>query len=264
VDGVNVTDNQTAMVRMSSLAACILLKQMGLNPILQMVTRDRNRLAMQSDILGAYAHGIDNMLCLSGDHPHFGDHPMAATVHDIDSIQLIQMVKDMRDEEKFQGGEKIDGPVKMFIGAAANPFADPFELRVARLAKKAKAGVDFIQTQCIYNLDKFEKWMEGVRERGLHEKVHILAGITPMKSVGMARYMKNKVPGMDVPDAIVKRMGGVPKEKQADEGIKICLETIERLKEVEGVRGFHLMAIEWEQKVPEIVERAGLLPRPAV
>jgi methylenetetrahydrofolate reductase (NADPH) len=264
VDGVNVTDNQTAMVRMSSLAACILIKQMGLNPILQMVTRDRNRLAMQSDILGAYAHGIDTMLCLSGDHPHFGDHPMAASVHDIDSIQLIQMVKDMRDEGKFQGGEKIDGPPMMFIGAAANPFADPFELRVARLAKKVKAGVDFIQTQCIYNLDKFEKWMEGVRDRGLHEKVYILAGITPMKSVGMARYMKNRVPGMDVPDEIVKRMGGIPKENQAEEGIKICLETIERLKGVEGVRGFHLMAIEWEQKVPEIVEKAGLLPRPAV
>jgi methylenetetrahydrofolate reductase (NADPH) len=262
VDAVNVTDNQTAMVRMSSLAACIILKQMGLTPILQMVTRDRNRLAMQSDIIGAYAHGIDTMLCLSGDHPHFGDHPMAASVHDIDSIQMIQMVKDMRDEGLFQGGEKIDGPPKMFIGAAANPFADPFELRVSRLAKKVKAGVDFIQTQCIYNLDKFEKWMEGVRDRGLHEKVHILAGITPMKSVGMARYMKNRVPGMDVPDEVVKRMGGVPKDKQADEGIKICLETIERLKNLEGVRGFHLMAIEWEQKVPEIVERAGLLPRP--
>jgi methylenetetrahydrofolate reductase (NADPH) len=262
VDAVNVTDNQTAMVRMSSLAACIILKQMGLNPILQMVTRDRNRLAMQSDIIGAYAHGIDTMLCLSGDHPHFGDHPMAASVHDIDSIQMIQMVKDMRDEGLFQGGEKIDGPPKMFIGAAANPFADPFELRVSRLAKKMKAGVDFIQTQCIYNLDKFEKWMAGVRDRGLHEKVYILAGITPMKSVGMARYMKNRVPGMDVPDEVVKRMGGVPKDKQADEGIKICLETIERLKNVEGVRGFHLMAIEWEQKVPEIVERAGLLPRP--
>jgi methylenetetrahydrofolate reductase (NADPH) len=264
VDGVNVTDNQTAMVRMSSLAAGIILKQMGLNPILQMVTRDRNRLAMQSDIIGAYAHGIDTMLCLSGDHPHFGDHPMAASVHDIDSIQMIQMVKDMRDEGKFQGGDAIDGPPKMFIGAAANPFADPFELRVARLAKKVKAGVDFIQTQCIYNLDKFELWMQGVRDRGLHEQVYIMAGITPMKSVGMARYMKNKVPGMDVPDELVKRMGGVPKEKQAEEGIKICLETIERLKGVEGVRGFHLMAIEWEHKVGEIVERAGLSPRPEV
>ena len=264
VDAINVTDNQTAMVRMSSLTACILIKQMGLNPLVQMVTRDRNRLAMQSDVLGAYAHGIDTMLCLSGDHPRFGDHPMAANVHDIDSVQFVEMVKNMRDEGKFQGGEQIDGPPKMFIGAAANPFADPFELRVARLAKKVRAGVDFIQTQCVFNIDKFEKWMEGVRERGLHEKVYILAGITPMKSAGMARYMKNKVPGMDVPDEVVKRLSGVAKEKQAEEGIKICLETMDRLKGVEGVRGFHLMAIEWEHKVPEIMERAGLLPRPRV
>ena len=262
VDAVNVTDNQTAMVRMSSFAACVFIKQLGMSPILQMVTRDRNRLAMQADILGAYAHGINTMLCLSGDHPHFGDHPMAANVHDIDSIQLLQMVKNMRDEGKFQSGDDIQNPPKMFIGAAANPFADPFELRVARLAKKVNAGADFIQTQCIYNLDKFETWMEGVRDRGLHEKIHILAGITPMKSAGMARYMKNKVPGMDVPDEIIKRIAGVPKEKQPDEGIKISVEAIERLKEVEGVKGFHLMAIEWEEKVPEMAEKAGLLPRP--
>jgi len=264
VDAVNVTDNQTAVVRLSSLAACIILRQMGLQPVLQMVTRDRNRIALQADILGAYAHDINTMLCLSGDHPKFGDHPMAANVYDLDSIQLIHTVRRMRDEGRFQGGDEIQNPPKMFIGAAANPFADPFELRVARLAKKVKAGVDFIQTQCIYNIDKFEKWMEGVRERGLHEKVAILAGITPMKSVGMARYMKNKVPGMDVPEELVKRMGGVPKEKQAAEGIKISVESIQRLKEVEGVRGFHIMAIEWEEKVPEIVERSGLLPRPVL
>jgi methylenetetrahydrofolate reductase (NADPH) len=263
-DAYNVTDNQTAVVRMASWAACILIKQMGLNPILQMVTRDRNRLAMQSDILGAYSHGIDTMLCLSGDHPHFGDHPMAANVYDLDSVQLVQMVRTMRDEGRFQGGDEILNPPRMFIGAAANPFADPFELRVARLAKKAKAGVDFIQTQCVYNIDKFEKWMQGIRERNLHKRVHILAGVTPLKSAGMAKYMKNRVPGMDVPDDIVKRISGVPKESQAEEGIAICVETIERLKQVEGVRGFHIMAIEWEQKVPEIVERAGLLPRPEV
>ncbi len=264
VDAINVTDNQTAMVRMSSFAACVIIKQMGLDPILQMVTRDRNRLAMQADILGAYAHGIDTMLCLSGDHPHFGDHPQAMNVHDIDSIQFVQMVHTMREEGKFMGGDDILNPPKMFIGAAANPFADPFELRVARLAKKAKAGVDFVQTQCIYNLDKFEQWMKGVTDRGLHEKVHVLAGITPMKTAGMARYMKNKVPGMDVPDEIVDRMAGVPKEKQAEEGIKICVESIQRLKEVKGVSGFHIMAIEWEQKVPEIVEKAGLYPRPEI
>jgi methylenetetrahydrofolate reductase (NADPH) len=264
IDAVNVTDNQTAMVRMSSFAAGLFLRQMGLHPILQMVTRDRNRLAMQADIIGAYAHGINTMLCLSGDHPRFGDHPMAANVHDLDSVQFLQMVKKMREEGKFQGGADIENPPKMFIGAAANPFADPFELRVARLAKKVAAGADFIQTQCIYNVEKFERWMKGVCERGLQEKCHILAGITPLKSAGMARYMKNKVPGMDVPQEVVDRMAGVSKEKQPEEGIKICLETMDRLREVKGVAGFHIMAIEWEQKVPEIVERAGLYPRPQV
>ena len=264
VDAINVTDNQTAVVRMSSFAACLIIRQMGLNPILQMVTRDRNRLAMQSEILGAYAHGINTMLCLSGDHPCFGDHPMAANVYDLDSIQFVQMVRTMRDNGKFHGGDDILNPPKMFIGAAANPFADPSELRVARLAKKVKAGADFIQTQCIYNLERFEKWMEGVRNRGLHEKVGILAGVTPLKSAGMAKYMKNKVPGMDVPDDLIKRMSGVPKEEQPEEGIQICVETIQRLKDVKGVRGFHIMAIEWEEKVPEIVERAGLYPRPQV
>jgi methylenetetrahydrofolate reductase (NADPH) len=148
------------------------------------------------------------------------------------------------------------------VGAAANPFADPFEIRVPRLAKKIAAGAEFIQTQCIYNLEKFEKWMELVRDRGLHEKVHILAGLTPLKSAGMAKYMKNRVPGMDVPDDVVNRMAKTPKEKQAEEGINICIESIQRLKEVAGVRGFHIMAIEWEEKVPDIVERSGLYPRP--
>jgi methylenetetrahydrofolate reductase (NADPH) len=264
VDAINVTDNQTAVVRMSSFAACLIIRQMGLHPILQMVTRDRNRLAMQSDIIGAYAHGIDTMLCLTGDHPCFGDHPMAANVYDLDSIQFVQMVKTMRDEGQFQGGDEIQNPPKMFIGAAANPFGDPFELRVARLAKKVKAGADFIQTQCIYDLERFAKWMEGVRDRGLDEKVSIMAGVTPFKSAGMAKYMKNKVPGMSVPEEMIKRMSGVPKDNQAEEGIKICVETMQRLKEMKGVRGFHIMAIEWEQKVPEIVERAGLYPRPSV
>ncbi|MBR9981454.1 MAG: methylenetetrahydrofolate reductase [Desulfatitalea sp.] len=264
VDAVNVTDNQTAMVRMSSFAASLFLQQMDMPPVMQMVCRDRNRLAMQADIIGAYAHGINTLLCLSGDHPHFGDHPMAAGVFDLDSIQLIQTVKRMRDEGKFQGGADIKGPPKMFIGAAANPFADPFELRVARLAKKVRAGVDFIQTQCIYNMDKFEQWMKGVRERELHKEVYIMAGVTPMKSVGAARYMKNKVPGMDVPDHLVERMAKTPKEKQAQEGIDICVETIQRLLSIEGVAGIHIMAIEWESAVPEIVERSGLYPRPQV
>ena len=262
VDAVNITDNQTSVTRMCSLAACIRLKLMGLEPVLQMVTRDRNRIAIQSDILGAASFDINNILCLSGDHQSFGDCAKGQNVHDIDSMQLIQTVRHMRDEGKFLGGDDIERPPKMFVGAAANPFADPYEIRVPRLAKKIAAGAEFIQTQCIYNLDKFEKWMKAVRDRGLHEKVNILAGMTPMKSVGMARYMKNRVPGMDVPDEIVKRLADTPKEKQAEEGINICVEAIERIKAIDGIGGFHIMAIEWEEKVPEIVERAGLYPRP--
>ena len=262
VDAINITDNQTAVTRLCSLAACIHLKLMGLEPILQMVVRDRNRIALQSDILGAASFDIYNMLCLSGDHQQFGDCAQGQNVFDLDSVQLIQTVRLMRDEGKFLGGDDIKRPPQIFVGAAANPFADPFEIRVPRLAKKIAAGVEFIQTQCIYNLEKFELWMKQARDRGLHEKVHILAGVTPFKSAGMAKYMKNRVPGMDVPDDVVKRMSGVPKEKQSEEGIKICIETIQRLKEVEGVRGFHVMAIEWEEKVPEIVEQSGLYPRP--
>jgi len=264
VDAINITDNQTSVTRMCSLAACIRLKQMGLEPVLQMVTRDRNRIALQSDILGAASYDINNILCLSGDHQSFGDCAQGQNVHDLDSMQLIQTVRFMRDEGKFLGGDEIKRPPQMFVGAAANPFADPFEIRVPRLAKKIAAGVEFIQTQCIYNLDKFEEWMKLVRDRGLHEKTYILAGLTPMKNVGMARYMKKRVPGMDVPDDIIKRLADTPKEKQAEEGIKICVESIERLKEVEGVAGFHIMAIEWEEKVPGIVEAAGLYPRPQV
>ena len=264
VDAINVTDNQTSMTRMCSLAACIRLKLLGLEPILQMVTRDRNRIAIQSDILGAASFDIHNILCLSGDHQSFGDCSQGQNVHDIDSMQLIQTVRHMRDEGKFLGGDEIKRPPQMFVGAAANPFADPYEIRVPRLAKKVAAGAEFIQTQCIYNLDKFEDWMKKACDRGLPEKVAILAGLTPMKSVGMARYMKNRVPGMDVPDDIVKRLADTPKEKQAEEGINICVEAIERLKDVKGVAGFHIMAIEWEEKVPEIVERAGLFPRPSV
>ena len=264
VDAINITDNQTSMTRLCSLAACIRLKLMGLEPVLQMVVRDRNRIALQSDILGAASFDIHNILCLSGDHQKFGDSSQGQNVFDLDSMQLIQAVRLMRDEGKFLGGDDIVRPPQMFVGAAANPFADPFEIRVPRLAKKIAAGVEFIQTQCIYNLDKFELWMKQARDRGLHEKVYILAGVTPFKSAGMAKYMKNRVPGMDVPDEVVQQMSGVPKEKQAEEGINICVETIQRLKEVEGVRGFHIMAIEWEEKVPEIVERSGLYPRPKV
>jgi len=264
VDAINITDNQTSVTRLSSLASCIHLKLMGLEPVLQMVTRDRNRIALQSDILGAASFDIFNLLCLSGDHQSFGDNPKGQNVFDLDSMQLLQTVRYMRDEGKFLGGDPIERPPRMFAGAAANPFADPFEIRVPRLAKKIAAGAEFIQTQCIYNVEKFELWLKLARDRGLTEKVFILAGVTPFKSVGMAKYMKNRVPGMDVPDEVVKRMSGVSKEKQPEEGMNICVETIQRLKEQEGVRGFHIMAIEWEEKVPEIVERSGLYPRPNI
>jgi methylenetetrahydrofolate reductase (NADPH) len=261
-DAMNVTDNQTAIVRMSSLAACAILQQMGIDPVMQMVTRDRNRLAMQSDILGAVALGIRNLLCLTGDHQKFGNHPTAKNVHDIDSVQLEQMVKIMRDEGLFMSGDKISGDVPIFIGAAANPFADPFEFRVLRLAKKIKAGADFIQTQAVFDIPRFARWMEIVRDKGLHEQVYILAGLIPMKSAGMARYMKKYVAGLMIPDELVKRMEDASDAKQ--EGVNIACELIEQIRDIPGVRGVHIMAVAWEEIVPTIVERAQLLPRPIV
>jgi len=264
VDAVNITDNQTAMVRMSSWGASLIALAEGLEPNYQMVCRDRNRLAMQSDILAAYANGIRNIVCLSGDHQDFGDHPDAMGVFDIDSMQLVRLVRLMRDEGTFASGEAIDEPPRMFIGAAANPFADPFEFGVRRLAKKIRAGVDFVQTQCIYNMKKFGDFIARARDMGLLEQAHLLAGITPLKSAGMALHMQKNVPGMEVPDEIIRRLEGVPADLQAEEGIRIACEQIEVLKETPGIAGIHLMAIGWEHKVPEIAERARMLPRPKV
>ena len=260
-DAFNLTDCQTAMVRLSSIASGAILLDMGMEPVVQLTCRDRNRIAMQSDILGAAALGMKNLLCLTGDHQCFGDHPEAKGVFDLDSINQLDMFRQMRDEKKFQSGEelKTEEP-KLFLGAAENPFADPFQYRAARLAKKVKAGADFIQTQIIYNVEKFEEWMSMVRAMGLHEKVSILAGVTPVRSLGMAKYMKKNVPGMDVPDELIKRLEGAEKKKA--EGINICLEVIERVRQIEGVSGVHIMAVEWEEIVSEITERAGLLPRP--
>ncbi|MGQ9602162.1 MAG: methylenetetrahydrofolate reductase [Candidatus Bipolaricaulia bacterium] len=261
-DAINVTDNQTAIVRMGSLPSCVILREMGLEPVLQITTRDRNRLAIQSDILGAVALGIKNLLCLSGDHPRLGDHPQAKGVWDLDSIQLIQTLKQMRDERKLLSGNEIRGEVPLFIGAAANPFADPFEFRVIRLGKKVQAGADFIQTQAVYDLPRFKRFMEMVRDQGLDERVHILAGVIPPKSAGMARYMRDYVAGLLVPDELVRRMEDAKEAKE--EGIAISLEIIEQILELPGVHGIHIMAVGWEEAVPEIVERAHLLPRPIV
>ena len=261
-DAVNVTDNQTAIVRMSSLAGCVLLKEQGVDPVMQMVVRDRNRIALQSDVLGAVALGIGNILCLSGDHQRFGNHPTAKGVFDLDSIQFVQALKNMRDEKKFINGEELSGEAPIFIGAVENPYADPFEYRVARLAKKVKAGADFIQTQAVYDVDKFAKWMGMVTERGLDEQVHILAGVIPVRSAGMVRFMRENVAGVTVPDTIVTRMEEA--ENAREEGVKIILEIIEQLKDIPGVHGVHIMAVGWEDIVPEIVEKAELLPRPTL
>ena len=262
VDAVNITDNQTAVVRMSSVAACTILKQVGIDPVMQMTCRDRNRIAIQSDILGAVALGVGNLLCLSGDHQKFGNHPESKNVHDIDSMQLIQMVRRMRDDAQFLSGDKVFSGVRLFIGAAANPFADPFEFRPLRLEKKVRAGADFIQTQGVFDVERFARYMELVRERGLHEQVYILAGIIPMKSAGMARYMRDYVAGLTVPNELVERMENA--EDAKEEGVRISLELIEQLREIEGVHGIHIMAVAWEDIVPVIVERAGLYPRPIV
>jgi len=229
---------------------------------MQMVCRDRNRIAIQSDILGAVALGIGNVLCLSGDHQKFGNHPTAKGVFDLDSIQLIQTLKNMRDDRKFICGENITGEVPLYIGAVENPFAEPFEFRVTRLAKKIKAGADFIQTQAVYDLPKFAKWMDMITNKGLDKKVHILAGVIPMRSLAMARFMREYVAGVSVPDELLNRMEKAKDPKE--EGITIALQTIEQIKEIPGVHGVHIMAVGWEEVVPKIVEKAGLLPRPVL
>ena len=264
VDACNVTDNQTSVVRMSSLAGCLLIKELGVEPLIQMVVRDRNRIALQSDLLGASAMGVRNILCLSGDHQKFGDDPQAKNVFDIDSMQFIHLVRLMRDEGTFPSGKKLEGAPKFFIGCAVNPFADPFEIRVPRLKMKVNAGADFVQTQCIYNMKKFKEYMELAKREGLHEKVKILAGVTPLKSAGMAKFMRKMVAGMDIPEEVIARIAAEPKDKQADKGIEMCIEQIQELKEMEGISGVHVMAIEWEEKLAEIIGGAGLLPRPVV
>ncbi|MFZ5595657.1 MAG: methylenetetrahydrofolate reductase [Bacillota bacterium] len=264
VDATNITDCQTAIVRISSIATGVHVLNSGVEPIIQMTCRDRNRIAMQADILGAYSLGMRNLLCLSGDHQKFGNHPTSKNVYDVDSMQLIQLVSRMRDEKKFFSGEEIkEHEPRMYVGAVANPFADPFEFRVDRLEKKVEAGAQFIQTQCIFDMERFERFMEMVCQRGLHERTHILAGVTPLKSWKAAKYMQNNVSGMIVPDSVVERLKSAEDAKK--EGVDLCIEQIKYIKEkVKGVHGVHIMAIAWEEIVPEIVQRAGLHPRPKV
>ena len=279
-DAFNITDNQTAVVRMSSIAAALLVHKEGLEPVFQMTCRDRNRLAIQADILGAAAHGLKNCLCIAGDHQSLGaagrlkGHPGAKNVFDLDSIQLLSVLRGLRDEGKQQGGDEIEMRPPLFVGAAWSPMGDPIEFRPYRLAKKVSAGTDFIQTQGIFDIEQFRHQMTIVYDMGLHEKTAILAGIIVPRSLGMLKYMHAAVPGVSVPKSMMKRMdasakaAGKSKKKarlnQEEEGVKITVELIEQCREIPGVKGCHIQAIEWEHKVPEIVERAGLLPRPQI
>jgi len=261
-DAVNVTDNQAASVRMASIPVSALLIQHGVEPVGQMTCRDRNRLAIQADLLGAAALGIRNVLCLSGDHPRWGDHPNAKPVYDLDSTHLIRIVRNMVEQGCFDNGRSIKSPPQFFIGAVENPFAPPYDYRTYRLAKKIAAGARFIQTQLIYNVERFREFMQRVADLGLDKQVYILAGVGPLKSAEQAKYMATQVAGMDVPQAIVDRMSKTPKAAQPEEGIRICTEVVEEVRRMPGVAGIHIMAVHWAEAVPEIVTQAGLYPRP--
>jgi methylenetetrahydrofolate reductase (NADPH) len=261
-DAVNVTDNQAASVRMASIPVSGLLVGQGVEPVAQMTCRDRNRLAIQADLLGAAAVGVRNVLCLSGDHGRWGDHPHAKNVFDLDSTHLIRLARNMVERGCLDNGREISPPPEFFIGAAANPFAPPYDYRPYRLAKKVAAGAHFIQTQLIFNVERFRSYMAQVRALGLHEQVHIMAGVGPLKSVRMAEFMATKVPGMDVPTEIVERMAKTPRAAQPEEGIRICCEIIEQVREIPDVAGLHIMAVHWAEAVPEIVRQVGLYPRP--
>jgi methylenetetrahydrofolate reductase (NADPH) len=265
-DAYNVTDNQTAVVRMSSIDASRLLLEAGLEPVMQMVCRDRNRIAMQSDLLGAWALGLRNCLCLSGDHQVAGaggklkGHPGAKNVYDVDSVQLLSIIKGLRDEARQEGGDSIDAPATFFIGAAWTPLGPPEKFRALRLAKKVAAGADFVQTQAVFDVTRFAEAMRRVRDMGLTERVAILPGIILPRSAGMLKYMNASVPGIEVPQAMIQRMSAAADPKE--EGFKIAVELIQALREIPGVKGVHLQAIEAEHLLPQLVERAGLLPRP--
>jgi methylenetetrahydrofolate reductase (NADPH) len=261
-DAVNVTDNQSASVRMASIPVCAMLVQQGVEPVGQMTCRDRNRLAIQSDLIGAAALGVPNLLCLSGDHGKWGDHPAAKNVYDLDSTHLIRLVASLVEQGCLDNGRRIDPAPQFFIGAAANPFAPPFAYRPMRLAKKIAAGAQFIQTQLIYNLERFREYMSVVCDLGLHERVSILAGVGPFKSVEQAEFMATRVAGLDIPSDLLARMRKTPKAGQPEEGIKICCEIIEQVREVPGVAGLHIMAVHWPEAVPEIVKRMDMVPRP--
>ena len=260
-DAINATDASSAMVHMSSVAVAALLAQSGYDPVMQMTCRDRNRIAIQGDLLGAAALGIRNVLCLTGDGVQAGDHPGAMQVFDLDSITLLRTARILRDKGRFLSGRPLDSPPNLFLGAASNPFAPPLDFRPLRLAKKVEAGADFIQTQFCYDVPRLRQFMSSVRDAGLHERVFILAGVGPLRSARAAEFMRDKIPGVVIPDEVVARLKAAPSRRQRREGTRICVEIVQQVTEIPGISGVHFMAFRQEELVQEIVEEAGLLPR---
>lgn len=261
-DAINAVDASGAHCHMSSVAICALLTRAGYEPVFQITGRDRNRIAIQGDVLGAAAMGVHNVLCITGDDVSVGDQPEAKRVFDFDSIQMLNTVRIMRDEGVFLSGRKLTAPPRLFLGAAENPFAEPFDWRPLRLAKKVAAGANFIQTQYCFDIPRLQSFMQRVRDMGLHEKVYILVGVGPLRSERAAEYMRTQVPGVRIPDAVIERLQKTPRERKQAEGKRICVEMIEQIREIEGVAGVHVMAYRQEELVAEIIEEAGLLPRP--
>ena len=258
VDAVNVTDNQGSNVRLASWAGSLAVQRAGLDPVMQMTCRDRNRIALQSDLLGASALGIRNILVMTGDHPKFGDHPEAKPVFDLDSAQLLWTLRTMRDQGVLLSGRKLDPAPDCFLGAVENPFAPPVPFRAERLGKKVAAGAQFVQTQFVFDVPAFARWMAQVRDLGLHERCAVLAGVGAVRSVKALDYMRDHVPGVDVPDGTYQRLRAVPPEETAAEGVKLAAEIIQQVSEIPGVAGVHLLVAGNEQAVPAILDGAGL------
>ncbi len=262
-DAINATDAAGANVHMSSMGVCALLTRAGYEPVMQMSCRDRNRIAMQGDLLGAAAMGVKNVLCLTGDGVQTGDQPEAKPVFDLDSVTLLRTARTLRDKGMFLSGRELEEPPKLFLGAAANPFVPPYDFRPLRLKKKIEAGADFIQTQYCFDVPRMKEYMKAVRDMGLHERVYMLVGVGPLRSARAAEWMRANLPGVVIPDAVIARLEGVPKGRgnQAREGKKICIEIIQEVLEIKGVHGVHVMAFRQEELVAEIIEDSGLLAR---
>jgi methylenetetrahydrofolate reductase (NADPH) len=258
IDAANVTDSQSAVARLGSLAGSLAVMQEGVEPVMQLQCRDRNRIALQSELLSAAALGIPNVVLLTGDHPRFGDHPEAKPVFDLDSIQLIWTARMLRDQRKLLSGRDLSVAPRYLIGAVENPFAPPLRFRAERLGKKVAAGARFVQTQFIFDVRIFARWMDDVRSLGLEQRCWVLAGVGPVKSLRALEHMRSEVPGMYVPEAVERRLRGVPTDRVAQEGIALCAETIQQVREIAGVAGVHVMAFSWEEAIPEILERAGI------